>query len=89
MKSVKQITIFSTSWCPYCKQEEEWLQDNKLDFKTVMVDEDEEVAEYITKKTQQNAVPVAEIIFQDDSVEYVVGFDKSRLSKILLEGKSK
>ncbi len=82
--TVKQVTIFSTNWCPYCKFEEEWLQDNGVEYKVVMVDEDMEAAMYITKKTQQNGVPVTEVIFQDDSAEYIIGFDKPRLTKLLI-----
>jgi glutaredoxin 3 len=83
MKEVKSVTVFSTTWCPYCKVEEEWLKSEKIDHKVVLIDEDATAAMYIVDKTGQRGVPVTEVVFQDDSAEYVIGFDKAKLKPLL------
>ena len=87
MNDVKQIRIFSTTWCPYCKQEESWLRDQKIDFQTVMVDHDQNAAMYMVEKTGQRGVPVTEIKFEDGTTQFVTGFDKEKLSTLLINNR--
>ena len=83
MKNIKSVTVYSTTWCPYCKMEEDWLLDNDVAFKTILIDEDETAATYIVEKSGQRGVPVTEVKYDDDTAEYVIGFDRPGLSKIL------
>jgi glutaredoxin len=83
MKKVKEVVVFSTTWCPYCKMEDSWLDANNVQHRTILVDENDKAAMYIAQKTGQRSVPVTEIIFDDDSHEYVVGFDRPRLTSLL------
>jgi glutaredoxin len=83
MKKVKEVTVFSTTWCPYCKMVEEWLNQKKVSYKTVMIDEDQNAAMYIIEKSGQRGVPVTEVKFDDDSANYVVGYDRNTLSELL------
>lgn len=83
MKKVKDITVFSTTWCPYCKMEESWLTEKKVAHNTILVDEDQNAAMYVVTKTGQQGVPVTEVKFDDDTSEFVIGFDRARLSSLL------
>lgn len=83
MHKVKNVTVFSTTWCPYCKMEASWLREKKVAHKTVLVDEDNNAAMYMVANTGQQGVPVTEIEFEDGSSKFVVGFDRTALSTLL------
>ena len=83
MKQVKQVKVYSTGWCPYCKMEEAWLKNIKVDHEVVMVDQDATAAAYIVDKTGQRGVPVTEIIYEDEPADYVIGFDRPTLQALL------
>jgi glutaredoxin 3 len=76
------IKLYSTTTCPYCKMEKSWLESNGIKHEVVYVDIDQSEAEKMVQKTGQMGVPVTEIQY-DDSEEFVVGFDKAKLSDIL------
>jgi glutaredoxin 3 len=79
----KYIKLYSTRTCPYCMMEKAWLEDEKIQHEVVYVDSNREEAQKMVDKTQQMGVPVTEIGFDDGKEEYVIGFDKPRLSQIL------
>ncbi len=83
MSKISKVTLFSTAWCPYCKQEEEWLKENGVEFKTVMIDEDANAASYIVQKTNQNSIPITEVLYEDGDAKYIIGFDRSKLNAAL------
>lgn len=83
MSKVKNVKVFSTNWCPYCKYEEAWLKEQKIGYEVVMVDEDMTAANYIVQKTGQRGVPVTEITFEKGEPQYVIGFDKPTLEHLL------
>ncbi|THU78913.1 glutaredoxin [Dendrothele bispora CBS 962.96] len=56
------ITVFSKSWCPYCKAAKKLLQESYGDKKTEVVELDEredgdEIQSYLQEKTGQRTVP--------------------------------
>ncbi len=57
----KTITIYSTTTCPYCRIEKQWLEKNGIKYKNIFVDEDEKAAEAMIKKSKQMGVPVTVI----------------------------
>lgn len=83
-RKIKKIKLYATTTCPYCKMEEVWLKENNLNFEKVLVDLNQKEGELMVKKTGQLGVPVTEIVFEDDDEEYIIGFDKTQLTKILL-----
>ena len=78
-----KITIYSTTTCPYCKIEKQWLDKNDVKYKNIFVDEDEAAADTMIKKSKQMGVPVTEIVEKDGKEHIVIGFDKTKLSKLL------
>jgi glutaredoxin len=77
------IKLYSTTTCPYCKMEATWLVDKKIKFDEVHVDLDEKEADDMVKKTGQMGVPVTSILYEGGEEEFIVGFDKEKLSSIL------
>ena len=79
-----QITVYSTTTCPYCKMLKDYLKERKLSFTEKLVDLDE------TAKTEMTAssggflgVPFVTITKDDGTKETVVGFDKGKLNSVL------
>lgn len=80
---VEKIILYSTQTCPYCKMEAQWLADNKIEHEVVYVDKDQKAAERMVRLTGQMGVPVTEVVYKDSEPEFVIGFDKNKLSQIL------
>lgn len=80
---VKEIKLYATMSCPYCQMEASWLEANKVKFRHILVDLDQKAAEAMVRKTGQMGVPVTEIVYDNDEEEYIIGFDKEKLSEIL------
>ncbi|NQT46061.1 MAG: glutaredoxin family protein [Candidatus Omnitrophica bacterium] len=74
----KNVTVYSTQTCPYCKMVKEFLKENGVAFKEVDVAADPKEAEALVARTGQMGVPQIDI---DGDV--VVGFDKDKLKKKL------
>lgn len=79
----KTVTVYSTTTCPYCKIEKQWLDKNDVKYKNIFVDEDEKAAEAMIKKSKQMGVPVTVITEKGGKEEVVVGFDKPKLAEVL------
>ncbi len=79
----KSIKLYSTLTCPYCKMEKAWLENNKIDHEVVYVDRDRNQAMEMVMSTGQMGVPVTKIEYEDKRKEYVVGFDKPKLSQLI------
>ncbi len=77
------VKLYSTLSCPYCKMEKAWLESKNVKHDVVYVDLNPKEGEAMVAKTGQMGVPVTEIIYEDEESEFVVGFDKERLSSIL------
>ncbi|MFA5355676.1 MAG: glutaredoxin domain-containing protein [Candidatus Paceibacterota bacterium] len=72
------VRVFSTPVCPYCFTLKEFLKDNKIEFEDVDVAGNDAAREEMIEKSGQMGVPVVDI-----NGEFVVGFDKARISKLL------
>lgn len=81
--NAKEIKVYSTTTCPYCIMEKQWLDANKIPHKVVYVDLDHNEARNMINNTGQMGVPVTELTLEDGNKKYVVGFDQSALKKII------
>lgn len=73
-----KIKIYTSPTCVHCRQLKDWLKENKLEFTEYNVNLDEEARDYIIKHSGQLGVPVILI-----DKEMVIGFDQTRLTKLL------
>lgn len=78
-----KIKIYSTTTCPYCKMEKAYLDEKKIRYENIFVDENEKMAEEMVKKSGQMGVPVTVITNDKDEETLIVGFDRKRLDKEL------
>ncbi|MCK9345071.1 MAG: NrdH-redoxin [Candidatus Pacebacteria bacterium] len=75
---MKEVTIYTTPTCGYCKMAKEFFVSNNVQFSEYDVAADLEKRKEMIEKSGQMGVPV---IFVDN--EMTVGFDKNRLSSLL------
>lgn len=79
----KQIILYSSHTCPYCTMEKNWLDQKKVDYKQIYVDDDQDAAISLVQRSGQRGVPVTEVIYDNDESEFVVGFDKAKLDQVV------
>jgi glutaredoxin-like YruB-family protein len=77
-KEDKEVIIYSTPTCPWCKKTKEFLTENKIKYKDVNVAENEKARNEMIEKSGQFGVPVIDI-----SGKIFVGFDPGKLKKAL------
>lgn len=68
------VIVYSTPTCPFCKMAKEFLQEKKVEYKSVDVSTDRKAADEMMKKSGQMGVPV---IVSGKTV--IVGFDRPKL----------
>jgi len=72
------VTIFTTSHCPYCNMTKDFFKENNIKFKEIDVSSDQKAAQEMIKKSGQLGVPVIDI---DGTI--IVGFNKLALKQAL------
>lgn len=82
-RRIKNIKIYATTSCPYCKMEMEWLKSKNIKFDVSYVDLNPLEAQKMVEETNQMGVPVTKIEFEDSDPEFVIGFDKDYLENLL------
>lgn len=75
---MKNVTIYTTSTCPYCKKLKEHLKDNGVNFDNIDVSQDQDKVQEMVDKSGQMGVPVVDIDGQ-----IIVGFDKEKIDEAL------
>jgi len=74
----KQVKVYTTPTCPYCIRAKQYLTDNKIQFESIDVSENQDKAKEMMDKSGQMGVPVLDI---DGKI--IVGFDKEEIQKAL------
>ena len=74
----KQVVIYSTPTCPYCKRAKDYLARKGISYIERNVATDRAAAKEMVKKSGQLGVPV---ILIDDEV--FIGFNQTQLDKLL------
>lgn len=72
------ITVYSTSWCGFCKMAKDYLTKLGVSFKEINIEEDLAAANYVVDKTKQMGVPVIQV-----GDQFIIGFDKPKLDAAL------
>lgn len=74
----KQVIIFSTSTCTWCRKVKDYLKEKKVKFKEVDVARDQKAARDMVRKSGQQGVPQIWI-----NNYPIVGFDKTKIDRML------
>lgn len=77
-----KVKLYGGESCPYCILAKRFLETNKIVFEYIDVQVDQVQARYVVEKTQQNGIPVIEII-EDGKSEFIIGFDKEKIKEKL------
>lgn len=79
-----QITIYSTTTCPYCKMLKDYLKEKNVAYGEKFVDVDEAAREEMMASSGGFlGVPFTTITLDNGSKETVLGFDKGKVNKVL------
>ena len=75
-----EVTIYTTSTCPWCHKAKAWFRDKKVRYREIDVTSDRSGLDEMLKISGQTGVPV--IVVGD---EVIVGFNQNRLQEIFKE----
>ena len=78
-----KLKIYSTTTCPYCKAEKDYLTSKNIPFENIFVDEDAVAAQNLIEKSGQMGVPVIEVKKPNAEPIIIVGFDQEALDEAL------
>lgn len=74
----KNVTVYSTSTCPWCARAKQFLKENNITFSDLDVSSNQQAAEEMVRISGQMGVPVLDI-----GGEIIVGFDKEKIKTVL------
>jgi len=77
-----KIVLYTTSWCPHCKEAKEYLTSRKIPFTDLNVEEDISAWEDFSEKYQAKSVPLI-VIGNDQAI--LKGFKRETFEKALQE----
>ncbi len=78
-----KITMYTTTTCPFCKMQKDYLKSKDVSFTEILVDEHPEEAEKMIAISGQMGVPFTVIYKDDGSRVTILGFDKPKLDEAL------
>lgn len=78
MEPMKNITLYTTPTCVYCRAVKEFFKDHNIEYVEKNVAMDDQARDEMVKKAGQLAVPVVDV-----DGEVVIGFDRQKLSALL------
>lgn len=78
-----QIKIYTTTTCPYCKMEKEYLDSRGIKYENFFVDQDPSKAEEMSKLSGQLGVPFTVITDDLGKQIQILGFDREKLNESL------
>ena len=76
--TTKQVTVYSTPTCPYCRQVKDYLGQKGVEFADLNVASDLEARNLMVQKSGQLGVPVVEV-----GDQIVIGFNRTKIDELL------
>ncbi|HEY4694515.1 MAG TPA: glutaredoxin family protein [Candidatus Nanoarchaeia archaeon] len=76
------VKIYTTTTCPFCRMEKEYLDAAGIKYENIYVDEDQAAAQELINTSHQLGVPFTVVTKDDGSKENILGFDKTRLKEL-------
>ena len=78
-----QVTVYSTTTCPYCKMLKDYLSEKGIAYTEKMVDTDEVAREEMMAVSGGFLGVPFTMVMKDGSKETVIGFDKGKINSLL------
>jgi len=77
------VTVYTTSWCGYCKKTKQFLKQRGVDFVEKDIEKDPAAAQELSQKAAAAGVRVGGVPVTDVRGKLVVGFDEKQLASLL------
>lgn len=77
-----KVTIYSTTWCAFCKTERQWLDHLGVAYDYKNIEEDEAAHNELMEKTGGN---IAGVPITDIAGDIILGFDRPKLQAALTQ----
>ena len=81
-RTTPKIVLYSTSWCPHCREAKEYFKRNNIAYINRDVEDDGDAMEALVEKYQSRSVPV--IVIGDDE-KILKGFRQDEFEKVYEE----
>ena len=78
-----QVTVYSTTTCPYCKMLKDYLSEKSIAYTEKMVDTDEAAREEMMAVSGGFLGVPFTVVMKDGLKETVIGFDKGKINSLL------
>lgn len=79
-----QVTMYSTTTCPYCKMLKDYFLSKNVQFVEKLIDQDSQAqTEMLDLSDGFMGVPFTVFNKDDGSKETIIGFDKGKLEQLL------
>jgi len=78
-----QVTVYSTTTCPYCKMLKDYFSEKSIAYTEKMVDTDEAAREEMMAVSGGFLGVPFTLVMKDGSKETVIGFDKGKINSLL------
>lgn len=80
---MKQVTIYTTPTCGFCKQAKAFFQERGVAYTEIDVNADQAKAEEMMERSGQMGVPVIFVTDDAGKEEMIIGFDQLKLEAAL------
>ncbi|MGD8744122.1 MAG: glutaredoxin family protein [Candidatus Woesebacteria bacterium] len=77
------ITVYSTTTCPYCKMLKSYLEEKGFEYKEKLVDQDDAAREEMVNISGGFMGVPYTVIKKDGQQEKIIGFDKAKVNGVL------
>ncbi len=78
-----KVVIYSTTTCPYCVLEKDYLKSRGVEFEDILLDKQPQAAQASFDTCGSMGVPCTHIVKDDGTEEKILGFDKARIDMAL------
>ena len=78
-----RVKVYSTTSCPYCNMEKEYLKQKDIEFEDILVDQRHDKIQEMVDTCGSMGVPCTHIIKDDGTEERILGFDQARIDAAL------
>ena len=79
-----KITLYSTTTCPYCKMQKDYLDEKGVSYEEKLVDQNDEAkTEMMEKSDGYLGVPFTVVTKEDGEEETILGFDKKKIEEVI------
>ncbi len=77
------VVVYTTTTCPFCKMEKEYLISKNIKYSEILVDQNPDAAQKMISMSGQLGVPFTVITKENGEEVKILGYDKPRLDEEL------